>query len=1481
MISRQPIAVVGVSGRFAGAADLEAYWANLGQGVDSVVEVPASRGTLDAPLPGGHVARSGLLDAVDPQQRLVLEHCWRALEGANHAPGTQVGARVGVFMSLRPSDDGAGLPPREDTERSDLPLDTAASLLLARVSRMPGIQGASLVVDAACASSRVAIHLACRRLWAGELEWALAGGVFAMPSPITHDLTAQAGMSSPGGRSRPFSKTADGLVPSEDVGVVVLKPLARALTDGDRIVAVIRGSGAAPRGGLPGAPATRAAPVEVRAPVSASVRTAPVRDAHAIERTGPEVDVTLLPENAVLLESGWRALESHPEHVPLDLSGTLVVLVNDETLDLAREALAAFGPAQAFFVADCGLGRPGVHALMDFERYEAGVRMGEELGARPGRLAGIIDLSDLRAVPRSRGEDGAPRLDSLGRVGLLQTLLKRRRSESFPLLHLTRGLRPFMAHGPLDLGGGWMAALVSKLGAEYAGLRARTVDLERIPESAEGLASVLRWELSLHEPWGEVLIRDGERFVPGLRPLDVTTAPLPRVSADKVYVITGGVRGIGLEVARHLVARGARRLALMGVRPLPPRAQWDALLADPAADAALRERIRPLRDLAARGVELRVHCGELTEASSLEAFLREVRASVGPIGGCIHSAGAVFFDPPSFSSKPLAQLRAVVEPKVDGLTALERALAGDALDFFVCFSSVSSVAPTLAAGIVDYSAANAFMNMLAEHRRAEGRSAYQSIIWPNWKGVGMGEVGSAAYRALGLAAHSTTEGLALLDAALSSRCAVVMPAVVEPTLFTLDALLRPRARALPTRVSNGAPMAPPPAPRTAPVPQQVAPVPLQASPPAMVAAVESPPSPRPAEVLLAEVQRWLRQTLARTLSLSEAQVAADADFESLGLDSILLIEVMTKLEGWLGRQIDPALPLQYRSVQVLAERLVETYPDALRAVCGVPTAPEPARVAPPVAQVARAPDGGSLSGGVTSAPEPRRPAAKGPRLAALSLAAQAENTPVAEGPARPVGAVEPIAVIGMACHFPGSPDLEAYWRTLREGLDHIREVPASRWRTSDFYSSKHQPGRSVGKWGGFIEGIELFDPDTFQIARADAPCVDPLMRQFLEVSVQCLQHAGYARAEVAGRKVGVFVGSRMSGYATRMPAPTRNGVIGSGQNFIAAHVSHFLDLKGPGMVVDTACSSSLVSLHLACQSLYSGESELALAGGVDILLDEAVYLTLSESRALSPDGRCKTFDERADGFVPGEGAGVVLLKPLRKALADGDRVLGVIDATAVNNDGHTMGITTPNPLGQRAVIEEALRRGGVEPSTISYVEAHGTGTRLGDPIELKALTEVLAPGGGRPGTCAVGSVKSNFGHLLSAAGVAGFIKVVLSLMHRELPPTLHCTAPNPRFSFESSPLFPNTSLREWTPLEGVRRAGISAFGFGGTNAHVLVREAPEGARPLRAPLPPVVFSRQRYWLEAPARSERGAPPAAPPAPPRRRQLVALELSATG
>jgi acyl transferase domain-containing protein len=286
--------------------------------------------------------------------------------------------------------------------------------------------------------------------------------------------------------------------------------------------------------------------------------------------------------------------------------------------------------------------------------------------------------------------------------------------------------------------------------------------------------------------------------------------------------------------------------------------------------------------------------------------------------------------------------------------------------------------------------------------------------------------------------------------------------------------------------------------------------------------------------------------------------------------------------------------------------------------------------------------------------------------------------------------------------------------------------------------------------------------------------------------------------------------------------------------------------------VDSACSSSLLSLHLACQSIRSGESEMAIAGGVDLLLDERPHLVFSASKAMSPDGKCHTFDEEANGIVPGEGCGAVLLKPLAKALADGDRIYTVIEASATNNDGRTMGVTTPSMQAQEEVIAEAIRRSGINPETIGYVETHGTGTMIGDPIELKALTSVYKRYTGATGFCGVGSVKTNIGHCLSAAGIASFIKAALCIHHKMLVPTLNCSRPNPRFDFGHSPFYPVLEAAAWDSHGEARRAAVSSFGFGGTNVHMIIGECGEdalsGYTRRRYPLPAPLYNRQQAWV---------------------------------
>lgn len=427
------------------------------------------------------------------------------------------------------------------------------------------------------------------------------------------------------------------------------------------------------------------------------------------------------------------------------------------------------------------------------------------------------------------------------------------------------------------------------------------------------------------------------------------------------------------------------------------------------------------------------------------------------------------------------------------------------------------------------------------------------------------------------------------------------------------------------------------------------------------------------------------------------------------------------------------------------------------------------------------------------------------------------------------GRAEPIAVIGMGCRFPGAKDPESFWQLLHDGVDAISEVPPDRWDKHAYYDSDPaMPGKSFSKWGGFLNKIDEFDPFFFGISPVEAKYMDPQQRLLLELSYEAMDDADQTIEKLSGTKTGVFIGisgNEYSSFQYNDPAMiTSHSGTGSALSIAANRISYFFDFHGPSIAIDTACSSSLSAVHLACQSLRNGECQMAFAGGVNLILSPAQSIAFTKAGVMAPDGRCKTFDGSANGYVRGEGGGVIILKPLSSALADGDNIHALILGSAVRQDGRTNGLMAPNPEAQEAMLREAYLAAGVEPGNVQYVEAHGTGTLLGDSMEVKALGAVVGANRAN-GPCSIGSVKTNIGHLEAASGIAGLLKVILSLKHRMMPPSLHYHSPNPHISFENLNLRVNDELTPWPAVSGAALAGVSSFGFGGTNVHMIIREA--------------------------------------------------------
>ena len=423
-----------------------------------------------------------------------------------------------------------------------------------------------------------------------------------------------------------------------------------------------------------------------------------------------------------------------------------------------------------------------------------------------------------------------------------------------------------------------------------------------------------------------------------------------------------------------------------------------------------------------------------------------------------------------------------------------------------------------------------------------------------------------------------------------------------------------------------------------------------------------------------------------------------------------------------------------------------------------------------------------------------------------------------------------IAIVGMACRFPGAESPGAFWHMLCTGTDAIREVPADRWPIDALYDpDPHAPGRMATRWGGFLDSVDRFDAAFFGLSPREAAQADPQQRLGLELAWEALEDAGIRPKRLAGSRTGVFMGAMWSDYARLLQdrdAIAPHTATGQDISIISARIAYVLGLEGPALTINTACSSALVAVHQACRSLRNGESTVALAGGVHLLLAPESSIAMTKFGAMSPDGRCKAFDSRANGYVRGEGGGIVVLKPFSAARADGDRIYAVIRGSAVNNDGPSNGLTAPNPAAQRAMLLDALADARVDASVVDYVEAHGTGTALGDPIEANALAAVLCHTRTAERPLRIGSVKTNIGHLEAAAGAAGLIKLALALHHRWIPASLHFQAPNPAIDFTGSRMAVQARGDAWPSGSALPIGGVSSFGFGGTNCHVIAQAAP-------------------------------------------------------
>ncbi len=891
------------------------------------------------------------------------------------------------------------------------------------------------------------------------------------------------------------------------------------------------------------------------------------------------------------------------------------------------------------------------------------------------------------------------------------------------------------------------------------------------------LAGHLRAErvAGAHEP----LLRQGEagRAVPRWARVGPADPSPPAFRDGGVYLITGGLGGLGLLFAREILARTAdARVVLTG------RGEIDATQAG------------RLEALAAHGGVATYRRMDPADAAQTRDTIAAVRAEFGRLDGILHSAGMIADN--LVSRKSAEEFARVLAPKVAGTVHLDDATRDLDLDWFVLFSSIAATMGFV--GQTDYAAANGFMDAFAAHRNrlvasGQRKGRTRSIAWPLWRDGGM------AVDAAKIELVAQTTGMRPIDAAAGFDAFHRSLALDADRTLVLagDARLL-RAHLERARLFDAETMA------------------VAASTGAASTGAASTAAASMAAVDEAALQQALKTRLSAVLRIDPARIDLDQSFSEIGLDSFLGVELIVAINRDYGIALSNSRVYDYPTVRALAALLAQEIAASRPAVA----VSVPASVAEPVV--------------------PTMPTAQG-QVAALSPRTHRKGL-VSAAFSAPAGD-ERIAIVGMAGRYPQADDLDAFWTNLVASRNAVVEVPASRWDVGRYYDpDPTKPGRTVSKWLGAIDDVDCFDPLFFRISPQEAERMDPQHRLFLQEAYRAFEDAGYAGQSLSNRRCGVYLGMSTNEYAlllARHGALSSATVTSNSDAIGAARIAYYLNLKGPAISVDTACSSSLVAVHLACQGLLRGETDLALAGGATLWLVPDSYLAMSAAGMFSLGGQCRTFSEGADGIVNGDGVGALVLKRLADAERDGDHIHGVILGSGINQDGKTNGITAPSVNSQIELERSVYARCGIDPATIGYVEAHGTGTRLGDPIELEALATVFRESTDRKGFCAIGSVKSNLGHTTSAAGVAGVQKVLLSMRHRTLVPTLHADTPTSRFDFADSPFVLSRETREWTVAPGARRrAAVSSFGFSGTNAHLVIEEYPVEAAPARAATPP-------------------------------------------
>ncbi|MFE7278699.1 beta-ketoacyl synthase N-terminal-like domain-containing protein, partial [Streptomyces sp. NPDC057623] len=1468
----EPVAIVAMGCRFpAGVGSPEELWELVAKGVDAVADFPTDRGwDLDALYdpdpdnPGTSYARRGaFLDdvagfdadffgisprealAMDPQQRLMLEISWETLERAGIDPTSLRGGDVGVFTGVNTQDYALRLHRMPESVEGHRITGASNAVVSGRVSYFLGLEGPAVTLDTACSSSLVALHLAAQSLRSGESSLALAGGVTVMAGPDAFvDFSRQRGLS-PDGRCKAFAATADGTGWAEGAGVLVLERLSDAVRNKRRIWGVIRGSAVnqdgasngltAPNGpsqqrvirralasaGLTGADVdaveAHGTGTTLGDPIEAQALLATYGQDHDAERplwlgsvksnighTQAAAGVAGVIKMVMAMRHGVlpRTLHVGEPTPQVDWSAGHVELLTETRPWPDRDR-----PRRA---AVSGFGVSGTNAHVILEQAASDSAEGPGAGVAPAALPWLLSAQSADALAEQAARlaafvRGGPDVDPAAVAHALITtraLLDHRavavgpdRERLLASLDALAERRPLPEGAARGVrGSGRLAFLFTGQGSQRPGMGRELYEHHRVyRESFEALCAALDRRLADHVPHRLRDVVFAAPDSPEAALLDSTVYAQAALFATETALYrlyeSWGVRPdvlAGHSIGEVSAAHVAGVLSLEDAATLV--AARGRLMQSVSADGAMvavdvaEDEVLPFVTGQPGAVAVAAVNGPTSVVLSGDA--ETVTRIAGELAARGHRTRRLRVSH-AFHSPHMDTMLAEFGDIVAGLTLLPPAVP-----------VVSNVTGTTATAEQLCSPRYWVEHVRRTVRFSDGLTALFEQDVTTFLELGPGGVlTSLAERAAGdrgdafmavPALYREADETVSVVAALAQLHVRGVPVAWEPLVEGAGS----ETADLPTYPFqhrrfwlDDAPSADPAGPGrsatqgTDGTDEARHPTPAIGTQAATGTYAELLAA-LPTEEQHRHVLELVRGEAGAVLGHTEP-IDATRDFRSLGFDSLAGVRLQRRLQDAVGTGLPATLVFDYPTPVALADFLLA-----------------------------------ELLGEATD------------------VAGDAELVHDAD---------DPIAIVGMACRFPGgvsSP--EEFWDLLSSGGDAITGFPANRgWDLENFFHpDPDHPGTSYAREGGFLHDADQFDAGFFGISPREALAMDPQQRLMLEISWESLERAGIDPATLRGKPVGVFTGLVNHDYTTRLDTVpdgvegyTMTGGVGS---VVSGRVSYFLGAEGPAVTIDTACSSALVALHLAAQSLRAGESSLALAGGVTVMATPDAFVGFSRQRGLAPNGRCKSFAATADGTGWAEGAGVLLLERLSDAVRNGHRVLAVVRGSAVNQDGASNGLSAPNGPSQRRVIRQALANAGLTGADVDAVEAHGTGTPLGDPIEAQALLATYGQDRDAEQPLWLGSVKSNIGHTQAAAGVAGVIKMVMALRHGMLPRTLHVDEPTPQVDWSAGHVELLTEARSWPDMDRPRRAAVSGFGVSGTNAHVILEEVPveEPASPL-------------------------------------------------